>query len=111
MDPKEAYGMLRNDFAVLLDVREENEISQGMVAGSLWMPFTSKIEKNAPEWESWRDTLPKDKLIIVYCRSGRRSGIVAELLAAKGFRVANMGAFDDWVKAGLPLKKSEPENQ
>lgn len=109
VNPKETYGMLRNDFAVLIDVREESEIADGMAEGAQWMPFTSKIEKNDPSWQQWAESLPKDKLIIVYCRSGRRSGEAAKRLAEKGLRVANMGAYEDWVKAGLPTKK--PANE
>lgn len=105
VDPKETYGMLRNDFAVLIDVREQSEITEGMAEGAQWMPYTSKIEKNDPAWEKWAESLPKDKLIIVYCRSGRRSGEAAKRLAAKGLRVANMGAYENWIKAGLPTKK------
>ncbi|OFZ19814.1 MAG: hypothetical protein A2X94_17230 [Bdellovibrionales bacterium GWB1_55_8] len=107
IDPKEAFGMIRNDFAVLVDVRESSEIAEGMAAGAQWMPFTSKIEANHPEWEKWAQSLPKDKTIIVYCRSGRRSGLAAERLAAKGFRAANMGGYTDWIGAGLPAKKPE----
>jgi len=103
--------MLRNDFAVLVDVREADEIANGMAEGAQWMPYNSKMLPNSPEFETWLKTLPKDKEIILYCRSGRRSGIAAaEILANKGFKTANMGGFEEWEKAGLPVKKTtEPK--
>lgn len=109
VEPREAYGLLRNDFAILVDVREANEIASGMAEGAQWMPYTSKIETNSPEWNAWIQALPKDKEIIFYCRSGRRSGLAAaEIMAAKGFRASNMGGFEDWEKAGLPVRKGTP---
>lgn len=104
MTPTEAEGMLRNDFAVLVDVREADEIKEGMAARAEWMPL-SKIEANAPDWQDFVKKLPKDKTVIVYCRSGRRSGIVADKLAQMGYKTANMGGFSDWQAAGLPTKK------
>ena len=111
IEPREAFGMLRNDFAVLVDVREADEIANGMAEGAQWMPYNSKMLPNSPEFETWLKTLPKDKEIILYCRSGRRSGIAAaEILANKGFKTANMGGFEEWEKAGLPVKKTtEPK--
>ncbi|MCM2278584.1 MAG: rhodanese-like domain-containing protein [Oligoflexia bacterium] len=104
VSPREVEGMLRNDFAVLIDVREEPEIKEGMADRALWFP-TSKIEANDPSWKEFVAKLPKDKQIVFYCRRGRRSGIAAQKLASEGFRTANMGAFQDWVDAGLPVKK------
>ncbi|HYD83826.1 MAG TPA: rhodanese-like domain-containing protein, partial [Opitutus sp.] len=45
------------------------------------------------------------KEIIVYCRSGNRSGQVAQKLADDGKTVANAGAFKDWVAADLPVRQ------
>lgn len=102
--PREAEGMLRNDFAVQVDVREEKEIAEGMAARALWFP-TSKISDTSPEWKAFVAKLPRDKEIVLYCRSGNRSGKVADLLAKQGFKTRNMGAFDEWVAAGLPTRK------
>lgn len=104
VDPKLAYGSYRNDFAVIVDVREKDEIDQGMAAPALWMP-TSQIEAEGPEWKAFVSKLSKDKEIMVYCRSGRRSGNAASKLAALGFKASNLGAFKDWVDAGLPTLK------
>jgi rhodanese-related sulfurtransferase len=48
----------------------------------------------------------KGKLIIAYCRSGRRSRNAATFLQGKGFRVLNMeGGILAWGKEGLPVER------
>jgi rhodanese-related sulfurtransferase len=106
IQPLETYGMLRNDFAVLVDVREKEELARGMAEPALWFP-TSKIEDSPDEWKSFVAKLPKDKQIIFYCAGGGRAGDAAEKVAAQGYKAANMGGYADWVKAGLPVRKPE----
>lgn len=103
--PMEASGMLRNDFAVLVDVREADEVKGGMAQPAQWMPM-SEIKEGNPRWVQFVEKLPKDKQIILYCAKGGRAGKVATMLVEKGFRTANMGGFSDWAKAGLPIKKT-----
>jgi rhodanese-related sulfurtransferase len=105
LSPNEAYGMQRNDFAVIVDVREKDEIQQtGMVAGARSMPL-SQLGERSPEWPQFVSSLPKDKQIILYCRSGNCSGEIAERLAREGFRVGNMGGFEEWKRQGLPVSR------
>lgn len=76
---------------VILDVREQDEFDQGHIPGAILIPYT-KIANKAEEM------LPdKDKQILVYCRSGRRSKIAAESLAALGYtNVKEFGGIMDW---------------
>lgn len=103
--PMEAYGVIRNDFGVLVDVREADETREGMAAPARWMPY-SKIGSNDPAWRDFLSQLSKekDKQIIIYCSEQSCAAKVADLLADQGFKAANMGAYSDWVKAGLPAK-------
>ena len=101
---KEAEGLIRNDFAVLVDVREDDEIKSGMAAPARWFP-TSKIEADDPSWKEFVSKLPKDKQIVFYCAAGVRAGQAAAKLAGQGFKVGNMGGFKDWKAAGLPVKQ------
>ena len=105
--PLEVAGLLRNDFAVLVDVREKDEVADGMAVDAKWMPL-SKIEAGDPAWQDFLKNLPKDKQIVFYCAAGARAGKVAAMVADKGFRTGNMGGFDDWAKAGLPVRKPGP---
>ncbi len=105
MTPKEAKELVDAGKAILIDVREEEELKEsGTAEGSLWMP-TSKVAEEDPEWENFKARLPKDKKIILFCRSGARSGRLAGFLQCEGFDTENMGGFSAWVSAGLPVKK------
>ena len=79
-----------DDF-IILDVREQDEFDAGHIPGAIHLPYT-KIEKKAEEM------LPdKDKQILVYCRSGRRSKIAAEALARLGYtNIKEFGGIIDW---------------
>ena len=76
---------------VILDVRELEEYDEGHIPGAILIPYT-KIEAQA------EDVLTdKDQLILVYCRSGRRSKIAAEALVALGYtNVKEFGGIIDW---------------
>ncbi len=76
---------------VILDVREQDEFDAGHIPGAIRIPYT-EIENKAEEM------LPdKDKQILVYCRSGRRSKIAAESLAKLGYtNVKEFGGIIDW---------------
>lgn len=79
------------DELVILDVREQDEFDEGHIPGAILIPYT-EIENKAEEM------LPdKDKLILVYCRSGRRSKIAAESLAKLGYsNIKEFGGIIDW---------------
>jgi len=75
----------------ILDIRWETELSYGTIPESLWIPM-DQIPERLGE-------LPKDKLIVVYCRSGNRSEHVAKYLQEKGFDAANLtGGILAWKK-------------
>ena len=78
--PAEAKAIMDSEIEhIILDVREQNEFDEGHIPGAILIPYT-EIENKAEEM------LPdKDKLILVYCRSGRRSKIAAESLAKLGY--------------------------
>jgi rhodanese-related sulfurtransferase len=105
LTPTEAAKRVAEGKAVLVDVREPSEWAESGVAGPA--ALLAKSEFDAGEIGEWKDFLAKagDKQIILYCRSGKRSGTVAAALAAKGHKVANAGAFKDWLAAGLPVRK------
>ena len=90
--PKEAKEIMDSQEGyIVLDVREQEEFDQGHVPGAILIPYT-KIEDQAEEH------LPrKDQLILVYCRSGRRSKIAAEALVELGYtNVKEFGGILDW---------------
>jgi len=75
--------------ALLLDVRTKEEFDAGHIAGSVLMPYDA-IKATFAETD-------KNRPIVVYCRSGRRSEIAAETLTAMGFTdVSDFGGIDNW---------------
>jgi rhodanese-related sulfurtransferase len=83
MDTQEGY--------IILDVREQDEFDQGHIPGAILIPYT-QIDFKA------EDMLPDlDQLILVYCRSGRRSKIAAEALVDLGYtNIKEFGGILDW---------------
>lgn len=76
---------------VLLDVRERHEFDAGHISGAILIPYT-EIESKAEEVLT-----DKDELILVYCRSGRRSKIASESLVNLGYtNVKEFGGIVDW---------------
>ena len=76
---------------IILDVRTREEYDQGHIPGAILIPNT-EIEAKAA------DLLPdKDQLILVYCRSGRRSKLEAQSLADLGYtNIREFGGILDW---------------
>ena len=105
VDPREAQGMLLNRLAVLIDVREKEEMGKGIAKPAQWMPM-SKIEAQHADWKSFKEKFKgEDTMLIFYCAVGGRAGKVAQLLSKEGFSTGNMGGFRDWVKAKLPVRE------
>ena len=94
----EVYKMLSlsKDYFIL-DVRSKEEFDSGHIEGAYLVPV-SELENRLAE-------LPKDKPIIVYCRSGNRSTSAANILLEKGFKeIFNMtGGIIEWQSNGFPV--------
>ena len=83
--------MIRDDGHVIVDVRRRDEYDSGHIPGAILIPNES-IGAEQPE------QLPdKDQVILVYCRSGRRSKEAAQKLADMGYtNVYEFGGMIDW---------------
>ena len=83
MDIEEGY--------IILDVRTQEEYDQGHIPGAIVISHEEIAEKA-------EDVLTdKDQLILVYCRSGRRSKIAAEALVELGYtNIKEFGGIIDW---------------
>ena len=83
MDSEEGY--------IILDVRTQEEYDQGHIPGAIVISHEKIAEKA-------EDVLTdKDQLILVYCRSGRRSKIAAEALVELGYtNIKEFGGIIDW---------------
>lgn len=79
-----------NDY-LLVDVRTQEEFDEGHIDGAMLIPV-SEIEELAP------DMLPDlDQKILLYCRSGSRSGAAARTLIDLGYtNIIDFGGIIDW---------------
>jgi rhodanese-related sulfurtransferase len=76
---------------IILDVRAQEEYDEGHIPGAILIPHT-EIDARAEEVLT-----DKDQLILVYCRSGRRSKIAAEALVELGYtNIKEFGGIIDW---------------
>jgi rhodanese-related sulfurtransferase len=87
------------DHLFLLDVRTPQEYAEGHIAGAVNVPHDQLATRLAE--------VPKDKDVVLYCRSGRRAGIAADVLAAKGYtRLSHLeGDMIAWTEKGRPVVK------
>lgn len=93
--------------AVLVDVREAEEWTEGHVKGATFLPLSTLKDASA---EAVAKKLPKDKIIYTHCRAGRRSVAAAELLEKLGYDVRPLKpGFEDILKAGFEKEVGEPE--
>ena len=83
MDSQEGY--------IILDVRTQEEYDQGHIPGAIVISHEEIAEKAE---EVLAD---KNQLILVYCRSGRRSKLAAEALVELGYtNIKEFGGIIDW---------------
>jgi len=103
LTPQEAEKRIASGTAVLIDVREPFEWESGVAKSANLLPLSDLTDGRS----RWKQFLAQhhDKELIVYCRTGNRSGIAAGVLRAEGFQVSNAGSFGDWQNAGLPTHK------
>jgi rhodanese-related sulfurtransferase len=87
------------DHLFLLDVRTPQEYAEGHIAGAVNVPYDQLATRLAE--------VPKDKDVVLYCRSGRRAGIAADVLAANGYtRLSHLeGDMNAWMEKGRPVVK------
>lgn len=85
---------------VYVDVRTPQEYAAGHVEGAINIPHT-EIERRADELEPYRG-----RPIVLYCRSGRRSGIAYDILQEQGFEnLENGGGLSDLQRQGVPVTR------
>ena len=76
---------------IIIDARTQEEFAEGHIENAILIPeyeIANRAEKELPD---------KDALILVYCRSGRRSKIASEELVKLGYtNVKEFGGIIDW---------------
>ena len=85
---------------VIVDVRTESEYAEGHVPGAMLIPLDTISGSEVAELPN------KDQLIMLYCRSGNRSGQAAGIMEGMGYTtIVDFGGIIDWpgeIETGLP---------
>lgn len=101
-DPKTAYSMVQKNEAVIIDVREENELKAGMIKDAKWFPLSKVM--NDKNWKEDFSKLTDGKKIFLHCRSGARSAKVMNILKENGIVSENLGGYES-LKHELPIRE------
>jgi len=102
INPADALEALHNGEAVMIDVREINEVSQERV------PLDRVLNHPMSVIMDRLSYIPKDQHIIVACSGGVRSARIASLLMQNGYKsLASLdGGLKTWIAQGLPIEKN-----
>jgi phage shock protein E len=97
VSPAEAVRMLETH--TVIDVRTPPEFAAGHIVGALNIPV------EASDFGVRISQLDPTEPYLVYCRTGRRSAIAADIMAEAGFTdVADAGGLDQLAQAGAPIE-------
>jgi len=101
VDPTAAIRIMNGSDAVVIDVREASDFSNGHLKNAKNIPLPALRDK-LDELSGYRS-----KPVLAYCRSGNVSGKACRLLKKSGFtNVHNIaGGIAGWQEANLPLTK------
>ncbi len=102
VEPNRFSELMTQDSVLIVDVRTPGEYQAGRIEGAINIDFfdkdfTSKLEK-----------LSKENKLLLYCKSGPRSGKAAKILAASGFGPIYdlKGGMIAWYAANMPVQLS-----
>lgn len=97
IDPLRLQDMKRHGDVVLVDVRTDQEVSRGVIAGARHIPLhllTARFEE-----------IDRARAVVFYCQSGARSAQASAFLSAKGWQEVYdlAGGMNAWVRNGMPV--------
>lgn len=109
LSPKKGYrsvtaeefsDIISNDPEVqILDVRTPAEYDEGHIYNAI------NVDVKSAQFEKQVEVaVSKERLVAVYCRSGRRSKTAADFLVSKGYDVVDLNnGFNEWQSLNLPV--------
>ncbi len=87
----------QQDQLQVVDVREPEEWRAGRIPGSRWIPMNELPDRIGE--------LDQQRPVVTVCRSGHRSGQMAEFLTERGYRADNLdGGITAWAEQQLPIR-------
>ncbi len=94
----EAWDLIQNEpELVILDVRTQTEYDDGHIEGAILIPVAELPDR--------LDELSANDEILVYCRTGNRSGTAVAIMEENGFsKIYHMNeGISTWISEGLPV--------
>ena len=104
VDPDTVERELASGDAVLVDIREAEELQGGRIDGSVHIPRGMLEFRADPSSPYHQEPLDPSKRVILHCASGGRSALAAATLKEMGYEnIAHLdGGFNGWKEAGKP---------
>jgi len=101
LNPAAAVQLMNTEDVVVLDVREPSETAVGKISGAVQIPVGA-VATRIGELEKH-----KDKTLLVYCKTGARTGAACKNLSKNGFEKLYTlnGGLVAWQEAHLPISK------
>jgi len=97
LSPREVLPLLEDGQAVAIDVREVEELAEGVLPGALHIPLQALPHQAG--------RLPAQRVIVCYCATGVRSLFAAEALRTAGLAAYSLaGGIEAWQRERLPLE-------
>ncbi len=98
---QQAVDLMNRADAVVVDVRDKKEYSQGHIVNAINIPYAA-LETRADELNDH-----KDRHIIVACKMGQHSNLAGTILRRKGFATVSKlaGGMMEWRNQNLPVVK------
>ncbi len=101
ISPAEAVQLINKENAIMLDVRESNELAQGSIRGAKHLAL-SVLKQRVEELKAHAE-----QPIIAYCKAGTRSSAACEILKKNNYAnvMSLKGGIESWKHANLPVVK------
>ncbi len=97
--PEEAVDIIEAGTHTIIDVRSPAEYDQAHIVGAV------NIDVESPDFVDRITELDPDEPHLLYCRSGRRSDLAAQQMAAAGFTdITDAAGLADLARAGAPIE-------
>lgn len=99
--PQELVNLVNRDGAVVVDVRDKNEFSEGHIVGAINVPHTALANRLA-ELEKY-----KERPLVLACKMGQHAGASGTVLRKAGFQNVSRlkGGVAEWRNQSLPVVK------
>ncbi len=102
----EVVGQVESGAMAVIDCRESAELqAAGTAKGSVHIPLSLIPLKADPKSPDYDKRLDPAKPVAIFCASGGRSSMGAQVLQRLGYTAHNIGGFGDWVSAGGAVQR------